>query len=276
MDPDLVEIASFGEGFNIGPTLGLNLPITPSIILTATAGYTWRGSFEREGSSVATSGTALPAQIATNIDPGDVFTFTGALGYDLGAWAGKITGSISQETQTLESGLPLYRAGRRYVVTGTWSYTWADIGVTTLTAAAAHSGRNNVLFVGASELGTELMNTNSNMYRVGLQHLFPFGALWIGPLGSFLQRDQNAYDPITLQFVPAKQRWSAGGLARYAAGDNLVFNVKVEYVRTQEDENPAPDNRKFSVLLNDFVAGSAVPVVSSHGWQAAIGGTAKF
>src|SRR5712691_11324427 len=43
MDPDLVEIATFGEGFNIGPTVGFNLPITRSLIFTSSVGYTWRG-----------------------------------------------------------------------------------------------------------------------------------------------------------------------------------------------------------------------------------------
>ena len=48
MDPDLVGIASFGEGWNIGPTIGFNLPITRNLMFTTSAGYTLRGKFDRE------------------------------------------------------------------------------------------------------------------------------------------------------------------------------------------------------------------------------------
>jgi len=40
MDPDLVEIGSFGEGWNVGPTVGVNVPITPSLMVTGSVGYT--------------------------------------------------------------------------------------------------------------------------------------------------------------------------------------------------------------------------------------------
>lgn len=273
MDPDLVEIASFGEGWNIGPTIGFNLPITRNLMVTTSAGYTWRGKFDREASLAPLDPTV---QVPANVDPGDVFTVTSSVGYQLGQFAGTVTGSVSWETSTHENGMPLYRPGIRYLLTGKWAYTWPDVGVTTLTAAVAHAEKNEVLFLAASSLAMEPFNTNSNVYRVGLEHLFPVGQLWLGPIGSYLRRDHNGYDSGTLQFVPAKERWSAGVLARYAANQNVTFNVRAEHVWTHLDEDPASGGGRLSLLGGAFVAGNAVPVVSSTGWQFVVGANVRF
>jgi len=279
MDPDLVELSTYGEGWNVGPTIGFNLPLAPDLIFTMSAGYTWRGEFEREN-SLTPLNTNLPpssAQVATELDPGDVFTATVALASKYGPWSSSILFSLSGETKTVENGSPLYKPGLRYLGTATVNYDWAqNRGVTTLTASAARTGRNEVLFLGASSLVTEPLNTNSNLYRVGLQHLMPFGAFWAGPSGSFLYRDANSYDSLTLQYVPAKERYAAGLIARYAASDKVTFNAKVEHVWTREDERDAINGQQFSVLANAFVLGSAIPVVSSEGWQFAGGLNMKF
>jgi hypothetical protein len=243
------------------------------------AGYTWRGAFERENSLTPESGTLPPssAQAATEIDPGEVFTGTISLASTYGPWSSTLLFSLSGETKTVESGGPLYRPGLRYLGTATVNYTWGgNGGVTTFNVSAARAGRNDVLFLGASSLVTEPLNTNSNVYRFGLQHLAPFGSLWLGPTGSFLRRDSNGYDSLTLQFVPAKERYAAGLIARYAASDRVTFNVRAERVWTHEDEKDAINRQQFSVLANAFVLGSAVPVVSSDGWQLAGGLNIKF
>ena len=48
MDPNLVDIATFGEGFNIGPTVGFTLPVSKDLLLTLSAGHTWRGTSTRQ------------------------------------------------------------------------------------------------------------------------------------------------------------------------------------------------------------------------------------
>jgi hypothetical protein len=270
MDPDLVEIGSFGEGWNIGPTAGLNISLTESVMLTASVGYTWRGKFDRERSSAEIN----PAvQAATSLDPGDVLTGTLTLGYQDREWSLSATGTVSEETKTTENGVDLYKAGRRYlasaVVARNWPGRW---GQTTINGSYAHSNRNEVLFLGTSALIQEAVNTNSDLYRVGVQHLFLIDdTLALGPTASYLHRNNNSYGAGTLQFVPAKERWAVGGLARKALTQNVTFNVRGEYVWTDEDERPADGGQLFSVLANAFVAGSAVPFVSSRGWMVAAG-----
>jgi hypothetical protein len=255
--------------------VGVNIPITASMMLMGSVGYTWRGGFDRERSTAELDPTL---QAATRVNPGDVITGTASLGYQGTPWAWSITGTVSSETATTENGLDLYRAGMRYLATANVSYTWPERwGQTTLTGSYAHSNRNDVLFLGAASLIAEIMNTNSDVFRVGAQHLIPVGDSFVfGPTASYLHRDSNSYDPGTLQFVPAKERWAAGGLARVAATQNVTLNARGEYVWTHEDERLAPGGQLFSVLANGFVPGSAVPMVSSTGWMVAGGANVKF
>jgi len=70
MDPDLVEVSTFGEGFNIGPTGGFAFPISKSLVLTTSAGYTWRGGpFLREA-LLTEPDTRLITQVPTDLKPG--------------------------------------------------------------------------------------------------------------------------------------------------------------------------------------------------------------
>jgi hypothetical protein len=245
------------------------------MMLSSSIGYTWRGSYDRERSTAELDPTI---QTTTRVNPGDVTTGTVSLGYQEGQWAWSLTGTVSAETATTEKGASLYRPGMRYLGTGSVAYTWPEkYGQTTVTGSYAHSERNDVLFLGAPDLIKEVMNTNSDVYRVGVQHLVPVGDTFaFGPTASFLHRSNNGYNSTTLQFVPAKDRWSVGGLARAAATQNVTLNVRGEYIRTREDERDAINGQVFSVLANAFVAGSSVPVVSSNGWMVAGGANVKF
>jgi opacity protein-like surface antigen len=278
MDPDLVDISSFGEGFNVGPTLGFNLPITDTFILSASAGFTRRGAFSRESTLTPAGG---PSIVPANINPGDVFTITGSAGFSSGPFTGKVTGTATRETTTMENGAPFVRPGKRYLVSANGSYTWPweHVGTTTLSGSFAHSNRNDVLFVyfGApTNLLPEPSNTNSNLYQAAIDHMFAFDRLGIGPTGSFLFRDHNGYDSTTLQFVPDKTRWSAGLKAQYQATASLAFSARVERVWTKENDNPAIDDGKFSILDQANLLSFTVPTISSTGWQVAFGATAQF
>jgi hypothetical protein len=283
MDPDLVEIATFGEGLNVGPTAGFNFSIDQSWSISVSAGYTRRGSFTRE-SGLAVADVLL--QTPTKIEPGSVFTGTTTVAYQAGAFSARGTGTISWETDTKVDEVPFVRPGRRYLLSGTSSYDFKQVGVTTLTASWAHGNRNDIRFcsttpggslvpICVSSLAIEPFNSNSDLYRAGLQHLVPVGQFGIGPTVSWLMRTHNSYDPQTLQFVPAKTRWSAGAIAQYAANEKLNFNARLEHVWTHENERP---DENFSVIGQGPLATliAAIPAVSSRGWQASFGFNLSF
>ena len=274
MDPDLVEIGSYGEGWNIGPTVGVNVPITSNLLFTTSAGYTWRGDYERERSGTESNPFA---QSPTSISPGQVVTGTASIAYKGDTWSWSLAGSVSGQSATEENGIQTYKPGVRYLGTGSLSYRWPQQwGETTFSGSVSHSERNEVLWLGSPTLVKEWMNANSNLYRVGAQHLVALEKLTIGPTGSYLYRDSNSYDAITLQFVPEKQRWAAGGLVRYAASDKITLNARFEYIWIEESERLAPGGQQFSFLANAFVPAQTVPNVASRGYVIAGGLNAKF
>ena len=71
MDPDLVDIANFGEGFNIGPSIGVNIAVTGSLVLTVSAGYTWRGPFDRENGLDATDPNIQSPALGSSMGSGE-------------------------------------------------------------------------------------------------------------------------------------------------------------------------------------------------------------
>ncbi len=52
-DPDVVALPTFGEGWNVAPTIGANIPLNESTILAFGFGYTYRGPFSRDKCSTA-------------------------------------------------------------------------------------------------------------------------------------------------------------------------------------------------------------------------------
>jgi len=281
MDPDLVDISTFGEGLNIGPTVGVNIPVTEAWLLTMSAGYTRRGAYDMEGPLTPPGDGVAPQSV--NIQPGDALTVTAVLGYQAGPLSAKVTGTITKNGTTKENDTPFVKTGQRSLIAGTASYDWpgGHSGTTTVNASAAHSNRNEVLF--QCETGcpiglvTEPFNTNSNVFQASVQHLFNLNRFAVGPEGSFLFRDNNGYEPTTLQFVPAKQRWSAGVLAQYAPTNALNFNARLDRIWTHENQTPGlPSGEMFSVLAGSTVTSFTVPVISSTGWLFAVGMTANF
>jgi hypothetical protein len=280
MDPDFVDISTFGEGYNLGPTFGFNLPVTRSLIFTGSFGYTWRDRFKRESAFPVFPPGVDPDLIQELIDsnptetinPGETKTLTAGLNYENGPLALGLTGTVTWETPTSVNDRETFKPGVRYLVSLESSYVWPEkFGKTQLNASFAHSGRNQVLLRAETDLTAETLNSNSNLYRVGFEHLFPVGDFLIGPMASALYRDRNGYNSTTLQFVPPKVRWSAGMLAQYPLSATATLSARVEGVWTRESENPAVDGDKFDAIAGGLIPASTVPTISGTGWQISLG-----
>jgi hypothetical protein len=272
MDPDLVDIATFGEGFNVGPTAGFNLPISSTLIMTPSAGYTWRNSYDRENSLDALDHPA-------SADPDQSRQCLHRNGFDLlsirpaGGADHRLPVPANADHRERRSALSGRGAlpRRRHVVL----LVAGSRGDDPYGFGCAHQSKRRAL-------------PGSSRARQG-SHEYQFQSIPCRPsasdpgrpghvraTASFLYRDHNEYDTTTLQFVPAKDRWAAGALVRIGVTDMLTFNARMERVWTHENEDPAPGNLKFSVLANGFVPAFTIPVISSTGWQLVIGSTGRF
>ena len=240
MDPDFVDISTFGEGFNIGPSFGFNFPIASSLLVTTSVGYTWRGQFDQD-SNIDPSKPFL----TTMVDPGDDLTTTAAVNYQTGPFSAGLTGTITWETPTAVEGTRSFKLGNRYLVALQSSYKWPEtFGTTTLSASAVHSGRNAVLIPGLNTLAVETLNSNSNLYRAGLQHMVPVGDLHDR---TYRQRALSRPQRLQLHHAPiraAKNTLAVGVLAQYAPSPNVTLNARVEGVWIHVNLNPAYQRRE--------------------------------
>jgi hypothetical protein len=258
MDPDFVELATFGEGFNIGPTIGFNIPINETTMVSLGVGHTVRGDYKRD----PIPGFFLTGP--TNLDPGDVTTFNASIGWKWQPISLQLSGSYSREGTTLYNDSPGFRLGNRYLVSGSASYAWSETSTTSAVVSWSHTERNETITPPLVVTPTlEAFNSNSSVYKARLEHAFLAGPWSFGPLASYMQRDRNAYSPSALQFVPAKERWSVGGSLRYFIGTKAVLYATAERFRVEEDSRPVA------------APGGSIPALSSDGWIALLGMTLR-
>lgn len=267
MDGDLVDQGTYGEGWNFGPTAGVNIPLSQSLILTLSGGYTQRNPFAKESANPITGLITDTVSIRN----GDEATATAALGYAQGALSlqGSASYSSDQISQSSAFGLQdynRYRVGPRTTISGSGSYAFDAMWSVYANGFWTHTEKNDVLNPLGVALIPEAFNSNSNLYRVnaGLNYRFANG-LTVGPTASYLYRDHNGYDPTTFGFVPAKTRYAVGGAANYNVTNKININGKLERVWIREDVNPGPP--AFAPIA---------PFMSGDAWVVAGGATVNF
>jgi hypothetical protein len=263
MDPDLVDLQTYGEGLNVGPTLGVNVPVTPELIVTLSAGYTERGTFDKEAADLITGEITATDRIKN----GNEATVTGAVGYTHGALA--VQGSVSQAWDSTSSvnGFVQYRTGPRTTFSGSIGYAWNPQWSSSVNGYWVHTDRNDVLGMAPGVLIPEMFNSNTDIVRINVDSTYKMqSGLAVGPYASFLHRNHNSWDSTAFAFVPAKTRWSIGGIAAYPLQSNLSINARVEHIWTREDQHP--DAPGFP--------GSGLPDMSGESWLVLGGLTLRY
>ena len=255
VDSDFVDLGTFGEGLNVGPTVGVNLPFNEKLTVSVSGGYTHRGSYQ-----TATILTDTAPQTTQLQGPGQEATANLNLTYIESIFNTALSASYSHDTLTYVNGTPSYRPGDRYVASATETITWSPTSNTALTGTYIHSNKNGSLNTLIEQFDTEVSNSNSTLIRGRIDQAWVSGAWTFAPFGTYMFRDHNTYDPIENQFVSAKTMWSAGVLEKYAINDKISLSGSLE--------------RFWATELAD--AGSGVPEVKSTGWRAILTGSYTF
>jgi hypothetical protein len=248
MDPDIVDLGTFGEGWNIGPTVGATIPVNDMLTWSFGVGHTVRGPYDREGPA------AFPDALI-RIDPGEVTTANAALGVDVGRFVFQTSASYSTETKTYRAGVPSFRLGDRIMVVAATAYSWSQVSRSIVQASWSHFDKNYVLAPPSPDIVLEAFNSNSNVFRVRVEHAYRSGNWLFTPVARWMLRDANSYSPTTLQFVPAKTLWGAGAIVTHTVNRVVDVKASVEHFWVRENENPAV----------------AVPTVSLNGWTLMVG-----
>ena len=267
MDANLIPTPVFGEGLNLGPTVGVNVAINESTIVSLGVGYTNRGTYDRVGAF----DPITSAQGAVRYDPGDLYTFSGSIGYQGDRETIQVSAAYSIESASLVNDQQWYRPGGRIVLTGKAGYAWSDTWSSRLTATYAHTDKYQIAMASVTELVEESANSNGDVYRIAADTTYNKDNLSIGPTGSFLYRAPNAYVSTAPEFVPARRGWSAGMIATYRASDRMTFNGRAEHLWVRESNNPDNVTPGGAVL-----PGTGIPASMTDGWLASFGAAANF
>lgn len=263
-DSDLVMLPVFGEGLNIGPTLGVTIPIDDNWASSFGVGYTNRGAFDREGPAAGVP----PKQ---RLNPGDVITGTASLSYRGQNLSLKGSVAYSTETTTRLDGADFYKSGDRIVVQLAAGYGFTENWSAKAQASFSHFAPNKVQnALGLPPLSTEAFNSNSNLFKINGGITYAADGYTIGPAVGFLYRDRNGYDPTTFQFVSAKRSVTAGLAASYQPTPMIQLSARAEHLWAFEDSGP--DKMAFGFPI----PGSAPPSVRTNGWQLSGSGVIKF
>jgi hypothetical protein len=250
-DSDIIATPVVGQGWNVGPSVGANIALAPTLIATVGFGYTYRGPFD--GGPLATA--------LGRLNPGDVSTVNAGLGWSGERAVVQTAVSYSWETISYLNGAPIYRAGDRIIAVVKGGYAWDRNWSSRAAFHLSHFAKNEVpLVAGIPPLVREAFNSNSTVYRVTFEQLYSRDNYSVGPTVTFLYRDRNGYDPMMIQFVPAKSSWSAGGVAQIAASERVAINLRGEHIWVDEKANPA----------------NGIPAFTTRAWVVSIGGSARF
>jgi hypothetical protein len=98
LDPDLVDISKFGEGFNINPTITM-AKVWNKFAAGIGVGYLWRGEYDY-------------SEAAMNYKPGDIWNVNGEVSYYFApSWQGRLFGQVAHYGEDQLGGQDYYEEG---------------------------------------------------------------------------------------------------------------------------------------------------------------------
>jgi hypothetical protein len=276
MDPDLVEIGTYGMGQNVNPTVGVTFAPNSSTAVSLGVGYAWMGSFTREAVDLTTG-------IFDSIDlvkPGDTFTANGTISTAIQNLTLAASFAFMAETDVFLNAAAVSRTGNRVIVNGVAVYVINDHWNFESNLSWSYIGRNKVADPVLGSLIDELKNSNSNVFILSAQPNYMLTErLKFGVNYSLLYRDANSYDVLQAQFVPAKLKQSAGIALAYAASDKLKFNFRLAHFWVVQRDGPflPVAFEQFGSPLQ-FVAEQMLQPPNLHytGWSGGLAAHAQF
>jgi opacity protein-like surface antigen len=277
MDPDLVEVGSYGVGLNVNPTAGFVVGLNESTALSLSAGYAWQGPFTREAVSLGVTPSDFLISffdLRQKVKPGDTFTgdanLTSSIGDNLLLQAS--FAYMAESRLTIDS-VPAGRAGARYVSNVAANYQIDDRWALALNGSWTFQGKNNIPdFRGG--LMVEPKNSNSHLLIGSFEPSYMLtDSLKLAANYSILYRDANFYNPIEEQFSPAKLKHTAGISATYAMTPTAKIELRGSRSWIKQNDGPLlvttilPPPPAFALLP---------PTMTFAAWAAAIGATMTF
>ena len=301
MDPDLVDIGSYGAGWNFNPTAGVIFAVDQNTAVSLSAGYAWQGPFNRE--TINTAGfqycpdpahtlcpISAPTQIPTfdasqRIDPGDVFTANANTSSIWGKLAVKTSFAFMSEGNVKLNGMPVGRTGAKFVTNAEATYQIdSRLGIS-VNGSYTYTQRNKIV----GPQGDLIIEPKDSNGDVAIGSVGPTYALSdrlnVGLNYSVLWRRHNYYDFIENQYIPAKLKQSVGGILNYATSPTSSIGIRSSYFWVNEYTGPSLETAFIDVSCSGLpctpshttTASASVPPAQQYtGWTAALTGSIQF
>jgi len=271
MDPDLVDVGSFGVGFNVNPTAGFVFGVDEHTAISLSAGWTWQGPFTKEGINLAEVG---PAEIDTTdlkqkVSPGDTYTLNGNVSSTFGSLVLNESFAYMGDSHASIDGLSTGRAGAKFTANASASYNFDE-----RTALAANVSWNfaekNIIPGLNGFFVVEPKNSNSNVVIFSLDPSYLItDRVKIAGNYSFLWRDNNYYDPFENQYVPAKEKHTAGASVVYAMTEMATLTLRGSHAWVHQDDGPF-------VPAANFVPSFQPPALKYQVWAGSLAASLRF
>lgn len=265
MDPDLVEVANYGGGLAVGPTVGFNYVLSEATTVTFSVGHTFLQPFSRD------SVYGPPGVPLTRINPGNSTTYNAQVVHRAGSWTFSLAGLLTTSGKSTLEGMFESRSGHSFTFLGSAAYMWNAEHNTVVTSSLGFSHRNFIMDP-AFAIVREPQNRNSRTVRAAIEHNWVINPTWtVGANASIFMRNKNDYNMTDGTFVPAKTKITAGVSARYKWTEAISLNARLEHFWLHERVKPDV------IIPGPFVVpGSGIPKLRSTGLLVAVGSSIAF
>lgn len=203
-DPDLVDLARYGEGFNANISAGASFFLDPNWTLTAGLGFNARGSYEPFAGS------------SQELDPGDQLTALLRVQYLSETRYASLQLRYRDESVTQLGSNDFVEPGARLELKGEAAFQLDEISTLSLLASASWWGKNAYYDFFADAAVEEAANSNGAVYYGEITYQRDLGAVDLRTFVSIKRRTSNDYDTLDFQFRPQRTIWRVGASIDYA------------------------------------------------------------
>ena len=259
VDSDIVQVAGYGQGRNVAPTFGVNIPVNENLAFSVAYGENKRHAYKRLSPT-----TPLLEELVT-IDPGDTETLDGGLSFEMGPLSFWFNASRTREASMYFNEIEYYRTGRGVSLSGGLGYTWNSNWYSSIDISKMDWARNRVWDPVELKFLPEEFNSNNELTTVRVETTYSNGAFSLTPAFGYTLRQNNDWDPVREEFVPTKTIVTAGVSAKYDLGDNASITGRIERSWLHEFDHP-----------QQIFPGSEIPPIDSDVWLYSFGGAVKF
>jgi opacity protein-like surface antigen len=276
MDPDLVDIGSYGVGFNVNPTAGFIFGVDEHTAISLSAGWTWQGNFTRDGVSIVPlvvspteTSTLSTTDLKQKVSPGNTYTLNGNVSSTFGSLSLNESFAYMGSSQASIDGITTGRAGARFTANFFAFYAFDPKTALGANVSWSFSEKNDIADTN-SALFVEPKDSNSNVIIASVDPSYMItDRLKIAGNYSFLWRDHNFYDPFEEQFIPAKQKHTVGASATYAVTDKATLTFRASHAWVRQE------NSAF-VPAAEEVPAFEPPLLKYDVWAGSVAATINF